>query len=268
MSSVSFPTAVRSSDQPHHGGLRAWPLRARALRIAIFGIIAMIGIWAAFGLFLDHVLGDTPVVELDDKVPQWFEDRRTSTWNSLSYWGSMLSDTYVKVALIIVVGVATMIAWRRWHDALMLAGSVIIEATVFLFSSLIVQRPRPHVEQLDSIPPTGSFPSGHAAASTAFYLALCVIVCWHTRRTWLRGVFVAIAVVAPLIVGVSRIERGMHHPIDVIAGVLLGVCSVLVMRRALQAGTERLRELQERGELHAPPDALRLDLTAGEEDLR
>jgi membrane-associated phospholipid phosphatase len=261
MSSLSYPTTVRSADEPHHGGLRAWPLRARALRIALIGIVAMIAIWAAFGLLVDHVLEHTPLVDADQRIPQWFEDRRTSTWNSLAYWGSMLADTYVKIALIFIVGVATMIIWRRWQDALLLAGSVITEATVFLFSSLIVQRPRPEVEQLDTIPPTGSFPSGHSAAATAFYFALCTIVFWHTRRTWIRAVFVVLAVVAPIVVGVSRIERGMHHPIDVIAGMVLGVCSVLLIRHALGAGTARLRELDEEGELHAPPHTLQLDVS-------
>lgn len=265
MSSVSYPTAVRDRDEHHPNGLRAWPLRTRAIVIAAVGTVAMIGIWAALGLLVEHVLETTPLVDADERIPQWFEDRRTDTWNSLSYWGSMLSDTFVKVGLIAVFGVAAMIAYRRWHDALLLAGSVIIEATVFLFSSLIVDRPRPDVEQLDTIPPTGSFPSGHAAAATAFYLALCMIVFWHTRRHWIRGVFVAIAILAPLIVGVSRIQRGMHHPIDVIAGAALGVCSVLLMRWALQAGTDRLRELHDRGELAAPSQTLRLDLTDDQE---
>ena len=267
MSSVSLRTGVRE-DERETNGLRAWPLRTRALVITAVGIAGLIGIWAAFGLVVDRVLADTPLVDADERIPQWFEDRRTSTWNSLTYWGSMLSDTYVKVGSIIVVGVAAMIAWRRWHDALLLAGAVIIEATAFLFSSLIVDRPRPDVEQLDTIPPTGSFPSGHAAAATAFYLALCMIVCWHTRRAWLRRLFVAIAVIAPLIVGVSRIQRGMHHPIDVIAGMALGVCSLLVMRRALQAGTERLRHLDDRGEIQAPPQTLQLDLTGSQEVAR
>jgi undecaprenyl-diphosphatase len=267
MSSVSFGTVVTEEQDRHANGLRAWPLRTRALVIVALGIVGMIGIWAAFGLVVDRLLGDTALVDADERFPQWLEDRRTDTWNDLTYWGSMLADTFVKIGLIAVVGVAAMIAYRRWHDALLLAGAVIIEATVFLFSSLIVDRPRPEVEQLDSIPPTGSFPSGHAAAATAYYLALCMVVFWHTRRRWLRGIFVAIAVLAPLIVGLSRIQRGMHHPIDVFAGMALGVCSVFVMRWALQAGTDRLRELHDRGELSAPAQTLRLDLNDDDQEV-
>lgn len=265
MSSLGYPTSVAPSE-PRWSGLRAWPLRQRALVIVAVGIVGMIGLWAAVGLVLDHVLADTALVDADERIPKWFEERRTDTWNSVTYWGSMLADTYVKIGLIALVGGAALIAWRRWHDALLLAGAVIVEATVFLFASLIVQRPRPEVEQLDPIPPTGSFPSGHSAAATAFYVALCTVVFWHTRRRWVRGVFVALAIVAPCVVGLCRIQRGMHHPIDVLAGLALGVCSVLLMQRALTAGTERLHELHDRPERDVPPHTLQLDMTQPQEE--
>ncbi len=61
---------------------------------------ALIAIWAALGLFLDRVLKHPRSSMPTERIPKWFEDRRTSTWNSLAYWGSMLADTYVKVGLI------------------------------------------------------------------------------------------------------------------------------------------------------------------------
>lgn len=267
MSSVSLPSHRRgrigrpARRQQHESALRAWPLRTRPLCIVAAGIAGMIVAWAALGLLVDRVLDGTWLLRTDERIPQWFEDRRTEAWNDATWWGSMLADTSVKIGLVVVVGAIGVIVWRRWHDGLLLAGAVLIEATVFLFASLIVDRPRPQVEQLDHIPPTGSFPSGHSAAATAFYVALFLVVGWHTGRRWVRHIFLAVAVVFPLIVGVSRIQRGMHHPIDVAAGMLLGVCSVLVMRRALQAGTEVLAERRDRGQEQPPPQALRLDLS-------
>jgi undecaprenyl-diphosphatase len=38
---------------------------------------------------------------------------------------------------------------------------------------------------------------------------------------WWRWVFVVLAVVMPLLVAVSRMYRGMHHPTDVMGAVLL-----------------------------------------------
>ena len=44
----------------------------------------------------------------------------------------------------------------------------------------------------------------------------------------MRAVFAVVAVAAPLIVAASRAYRGMHHPIDVVAGLLLGITALAV----------------------------------------
>ena len=38
------------------------------------------------------------------------------------------------------------------------------------------------MHHLDDSPPTSSFPSGHTAASTAYYLGTALIIAWHTRQ--------------------------------------------------------------------------------------
>ena len=121
-----------------------------------------------------------------------------------------------------------------------LALAVIVEATVFVISSFIVDRDRPPVDQLDPPAPSGSFPSGHTAAAVAFYAGLFVVVCWHTRNRVVRAIFAVIAVAAPLVVGVSRAWRGMHHPLDVIAGFLLGLAALYIVRGALAKGVAEI----------------------------
>ena len=138
----------------------------------------------------------------------------------------MLSDTLVKVILVAIVGGAMVLVWRRWHDGVFLALVVALEATIFVIASFIVDRDRPPVDQLDPPAPSGSFPSGHTAAAVAFYGGLFVVVCWHTRNRIVRAIFAVIAVAAPLIVGLSRAWRGMHHPLDVLAGLLLGLAAL------------------------------------------
>ena len=56
----------------------------------------------------------------------------------------------------------------------------------------------------------------------------------------LRAIFVVVAVAAPLTVGFSRAARGMHHPIDVIAGMLLGIGALYVVRGALAKGVDEI----------------------------
>lgn len=182
---------------------------------------------------LVELLEDGAIGDADRAGAEWFEDRRSSTWNSLTNVGSMLADTLVKVVLVAVVGGGMVVVWRRWYDGVFLALVVIMEASVFVIASFIVGRERPPVEQLDAAAPSGSFPSGHAAAAVAFYGSLFVIARWHTHNRAVRGVFAAIAIVVPAIVAVSRVARGMHYPIDVVAGVALGLASILVVRAAM-----------------------------------
>ena len=62
-------------------------------------------------------------------------------------------------------------------------------------------------------PATPSFPSGHAA--TAVVGALGLSLAWPRRRA-------AFWAIAALIIA-SRLYLGVHYPIDVAAGVLVGV---------------------------------------------
>lgn len=197
------------------------------------GTAALLAIWTIAGLVLVNLLDDGPIGDADRAGAEWLERRRTPTWNSLSHVGSTLSETLVKVALVVVVGGAMVAIWRRWIDGVFLALVVIVEAAAFVISSFIVDRDRPPVEQLDPAAPSGSFPSGHAGAAVAFYTSLFVIVCWHTHNRAVRATFAVIGVIVPLIVAVSRVARGMHHPIDVAAGLALGVGSIIVVRAAV-----------------------------------
>jgi membrane-associated phospholipid phosphatase len=94
------------------------------------------------------------------------------------------------------------------------------------------------VTHLDRAPPTSSFPSGHTGAAIALYAALAVVVLRRTRRRWVRGVSVTLLLAVPVLVGLSRLYRGMHHPSDVAgsvvcAGLTLAVSYVVVLRRPL-----------------------------------
>ena len=238
--------------------VRAWPLRKPALVHLAIGGMLLLAVMSVVGLVYMALLDDGPVGDADRAAAQWLEDHRTSSWNTLTDYGSMLSDTLVKVILVAIVGGAMVLVWRRWHDGVFLALAVTVEATIFVISSFIVDRDRPPVDQLDPPAPSGSFPSGHTAAAVAFYAGLFVVVCWHTRNRVVRAIFAVLAVAAPLIVGVSRAWRGMHHPLDVIAGLLLGLAALYVVRGAIAKGVHEI----DRHDPTAPERVRRLDLTS------
>ncbi|HEY5860376.1 MAG TPA: phosphatase PAP2 family protein [Actinomycetota bacterium] len=249
---------VGRSESHNDHWVRAWPLRKPALVHLAIGGLLLLAVTSVVGLLYMALLDGGPVGDADRAAAEWLEDRRTSTWNTLTDYGSMLSDTLVKVILVAIVGGAMVLVWRRWHDGVFVALAVAVEATIFVISSFIVDRDRPPVEQLDPPAPSGSFPSGHTAAAVAFYAGLFVVVCWHTRNRIVRAIFAVIAVTAPLIVGLSRVWRGMHHPLDVIAGLLLGLATLYVVRGAVAKGVDEI----DRRDPAAPERVRRLDLTS------
>ena len=87
----------------------------------------------------------------------------------------------------------------------------------------------PTFVRLDDLPPDASFPSGHVAASIAVYGGLALLVTSRLTSGVHRAIVWGIAVAIPLIVGVSRMYRGMHHPLDTLAGVLVGIAALALV---------------------------------------
>jgi membrane-associated phospholipid phosphatase len=89
------------------------------------------------------------------------------------------------------------------------------------------------------------------AASVALYGSLAIVVWSLTRSPWWRGISIVLAFLAPIIVGTSRVYRGMHNPTDVISGALIGAGCVVVGYLSVQAG---LAEAHERRLDEAPAE--------------
>jgi membrane-associated phospholipid phosphatase len=230
-----------------------WPIRWRDVGLLLACYVVLTGVWSAIGWALVHPLDDTAIVRTDERVANWFVERRTPTLDDWSLVGSLLAETIVKIIVTAIVVLILLWAVKRWLDPLVVAVSLILEAMVFITVTLIVARPRPDVERLDGSPVGSSFPSGHAAAA-ACYAAIAVVVFWHTRKRWIRALAVVLTVPMPFIVGVARMYRGMHHLTDVIAGVLLGAASVVLVTLILCRAEDRRRSRETDGARSPAPD--------------
>jgi undecaprenyl-diphosphatase len=75
------------------------------------------------------------------------------------------------------------------------------------------------------------------AAAIVLYVGLAIVVSSHTRRAAVRAPVWMAAVVLPIWVGLSRVYRGMHHPSDAIASVVLGVGVLCFALLAVRSGS-------------------------------
>lgn len=177
-------------------------------------------------ILIGRVIRDIDVlVDTDQSVSADLAANRTGSMDNLTAWGSMLSDTMVKIVATALVTAAVYAMWKKWRDVGLLVLSLVLEASVFITVTWVIARARPDVARLEESPVDSSFPSGHVAAAAA-YGALVVVVAWHTRRWWLRAATVVAVAMVVAIVAWSRVYRGMHYLSDVVAGAALGVASI------------------------------------------
>ena len=209
------------------------PITATAV-VAITGLVVMAVVMVGLGLLLVHV--PSGLGRWDASVNEWFVTQRTTTLNSVTRWGSDLGATLTIVGIAFVAAVTLAIA-RLWDAVRFVVISLVVEVSVFLISTVFVNRPRPDVPRLDVSPPTSSYPSGHTAAAIVLYVALALIVSALTRSAFLRTILWILAIALPIAVGLSRLYRGMHHPTDVMASVILAIGALLFGLFAVRTGS-------------------------------
>ncbi|GGC13826.1 phosphatase PAP2 family protein [Cellulomonas carbonis] len=151
---------------------------------------------------------------------------------------SNIGGTHVLIYTCVVVVAFLLWRTRQWWFAVVPAIALSVQSAVFTSASFLIGRSRPDVEHLDISPPTSGFPSGHTGASTAFYL-VSALLAQRIRHTGLRRALTVLFLVLPLLVGFSRLYRGMHHLTDVTAGLVNGtVCAWLAWRWLRRAGDD------------------------------
>jgi membrane-associated phospholipid phosphatase len=114
---------------------------------------------------------------------------------------------------------AILMLWNRRRDRAMLVVVTMAGAEVLLSilkNHFHRQRPDPFFDE--RLPPSYSFPSGHALLSFCCYGLLAVL--GGARMRWLVRICSAALILA---IGISRIYLGVHYPTDVIAGYLAAI---------------------------------------------
>jgi undecaprenyl-diphosphatase len=160
--------------------LRYMPIRKHELAALGVLYVMMTALWLGVGL-PTNPLKDSAIVRKDQSISEWFVRQTDAGLNSLTFIGSMLADTMVKIIVTAVVATVMLILWKRWQEPLMVVIPLILEAMCFITITTLVGRPRPDVPHLDSL--GGGFGASlgpHRAA--VVYSATVVVIFWHTRN--------------------------------------------------------------------------------------
>jgi undecaprenyl-diphosphatase len=174
----------------------------------------------AVGWMFDSIDSERGFARWDQSVARWGPDHSTTAAADFMRWVTNLGDTWLLLSAMVVVGV---IDWRRRRNAASIWFILTVGLGITLVNNglkLLIMRERPPVEHL--VGSAGSsFPSGHAAASAACWMAIALVAGrWFSRsvRPWLA---VGAAVIAGL-VAASRALLGVHWLTDVVAGLVVG----------------------------------------------
>ncbi|MFI0165716.1 diacylglycerol kinase family protein [Streptomyces sp. NPDC017095] len=209
------------------GRAAAWMVALTACQTALLVGIGLLITGPARGLW---------PLTAEDRVDEALERMRTGSLTALSSVVSEAGNTGTVIGVTVVSCLALLLlpGLPRWRQAVFLALAVSAQSLVFLVITVVVDRHRPDVHRLDGSLPTSSYTSGHTGAATALYGGLAVLAFTRLRGPW-RGIVTGLLCVLPLLVGASRLYRGMHHPTDVVGGVVNGTLSLLVVGSAVLA---------------------------------
>ncbi|RYX78969.1 phosphatase PAP2 family protein [bacterium] len=127
---------------------------------------------------------------------------------------------------------------KQRYNALLLGVGVGGAALVNYIAKITFERARPELWHQLITETTYSFPSGHAAGSSA--LAICIVaLLWRTK--W-RLPALIIAPIYIILIGVSRMYLGVHYLTDVLAGWILSIAWVTLVTSLVYARRSRRRQ--------------------------
>jgi membrane-associated phospholipid phosphatase len=197
------------------------------LMLAALAVTAALSI--CLGLLVTRVLEPAwGIGAADERANVWLAAHRSQSGTDTSLVGSIVAGG---VVLPIVVGSIAFVCavLRRWRIAAFLVFALGVESASYRATTLVVHSHRPQVARLENLPVNASYPSGHTAAAIAVYGGLALLLASRVGTGSARALAWTLALAMVTFVAFSRMYRGMHHPLDVVGGIVVGVVTLTVL---------------------------------------
>jgi membrane-associated phospholipid phosphatase len=203
---------------------------------------------AATGIALALVLASLSMVVADAlsserRVLLFFTSHRGHWSVDAAKTVTVVGDGPILLVLSLLAAIALWLWKRRGALALSPFVALLVARLVTRIGKAAIGRARPPVA-LHLIAESGnSTPSGHATEATALFVALALVIAMLAWREPIVGrVASALAVLLAIGIGLSRVELGVHWPLDLVAGWLLGLgaaVAVVELGAAIDSRTKK-----------------------------
>ena len=172
------------------------------------------------------------LLDADAALFLWVDQLPHPAWITAAMFAVTLAGTAGCIWIVVAAGIAL-----RQRDGGGLWRTLLSLLFVFMLVDLgvkpIIERPRPYERHTTAVDAsslhrqTSSFPSGHAASAAAGTYAITRLAPTAARILWPVAVTVTI----------SRIYLGMHYPLDVVVGWLIGLAGGVFVTGGLTYGS-------------------------------
>ena len=186
-----------------------------------------LGLVVGFGTVTAAVVApQSPVKRFDERVMAGLARLRNETIDWIVGPLSMLASQEpltLQGLIAFVMLIVTIAGDAPKHFALTAIGSGILSEVV----KRTVARPRPSGPRLIRWIRGSSYPSGDLLTATAIYLTIALIVSPHLPDGTARLALFTIVTGLLALLAACRVYVGVHHPSDVVGGILLGAAWAL-----------------------------------------
>ena len=137
----------RANDDPTHlhpnhlQWLRTnWPIDRHQWVLLGVALVGTVGVFVVVGLLMTDVAAPNFITRFDQDLAERLASNRTSFQDELAHWGSFIASTPMKIGITALVAVVALVVWRRWHETVFVALTLIFEASAFIVVTYIVSR--------------------------------------------------------------------------------------------------------------------------------